>query len=1083
MARLLKQIFPWELSPIQLMCGQAFCAGASLILYVSVAITLFIEAYGANYLPLVFIVSAGVILPLTFGFNQLVKMLPIGQLIHVTLLVIISLFLAFWLLHLIIAWTPLAFGMMVTIFFVTSYLLLVQRMQASQFFDARQMKTRSVTILMSSLAGIILFGLTTRFWLTLLGNPIHLILLASVLLIIMYALGSYTIGQYPLLFSQKRITNGESTHSVKAKSAAVLALLRQPYVSNIFIYQFLSTLGSLLTLYLFLSQAGSFLKQNPDNLTPFLANFLTVSRVVAAGSLVLIVRPLLKRIGISFGLLANPLTVGSLTIALMVALLLFPNQTTIIFWLAAIMMALDIAISFSTSDSTVRTLYQLIPPAERDEIMTMIKGIRIPLSLGFAGVTLLPFTFSQSLNSIFILVYIFLICIVWLASSWQTFKQYEKTLHERLNRRMLDEVDLSLDNAETYSKVEGLIGTGSPPLIRLALNLLKDDEHATYHSRLIGLLNYRNENTLSDVLVRIEEERLENVYLTMTKLFDRHKSSRIKGKILKTISACNPEKSSEFVQTYMDDSDLEIKKGSLVGLIKYGGGPGSVQAGMRLIEIQNNPDTTAQLYTAAILEDVGLPAFYQPILSQLDHPESRVRNGALKAATKVVHPSLLNGILKNLEDQKSRSAAMDALLAHQDYLLPAVQNLLSIKNHDIHRQVKARITRTLGKLKTDEALDILYQNIGHPDIVVRSATLTALRNSRFQAQGDEEKEVVEDQILAELLDAVYLVAVQRDIGTGIEMSTLNTALQIELINIRNRLFNLLSFIYDRNTIWMALSHVGSNEERERTIALETLDIILAEKHKQQISAVIDNTDSPEMRIEALRQWLTIPEPQSAPARIRTLINSDQTRGWTQASAVYSAAQSGFHELIPDIKIVRVSDHPIVAETAHWAIQYLSNSSSEQAVDQDKSEKNNMITIEKVAILKAASIFNDTPDNVLASVAAIVKEVPLEAHVTFIKQGDLSQEMYLIVEGEVAALINGKQIITLGQGQTVGELGIFNQEPRSADVKTLTPSLLFSIEREALNELMADRPEIAQGIIGALSRRVREQGRLMSQSAS
>ena len=142
----------------------------------------------------------------------------------------------------------------------------------------------------------------------------------------------------------------------------------------------------------------------------------------------------------------------------------------------------------------------------------------------------------------------------------------------------------------------------------------------------------------------------------------------------------------------------------------------------------------------------------------------------------------------------------------------------------------------------------------------------------------------------------------------------------------------------------------------------------------------------------------------------------------------------------------------------------------------------MLTIEKVAILKAASIFKDTPDNVLASVASIVKEVPLEANETFIKQGDFAEEMYLVVEGEVEALINGKPIIKLGQGQTVGELAIFTQETRSADVKTLVPTLLFSIEREALTELMADRPEIAQGIIGALSRRVREQGQLMSQSS-
>ncbi len=166
---------------------------------------------------------------------------------------------------------------------------------------------------------------------------------------------------------------------------------------------------------------------------------------------------------------------------------------------------------------------------------------------------------------------------------------------------------------------------------------------------------------------------------------------------------------------------------------------------------------------------------------------------------------------------------------------------------------------------------------------------------------------------------------------------------------------------------------------------------------------------------------------------------------------------------------------LVSETAKWAIAELSLNGA------DGAEENQMLMIEKVAILKSASIFKETPGNVLASVAAIVNEIPLEAHETFIRQGEASNEMYLVVEGEVEAMINGKSIIKLGPGQTVGELGIFNQETRSADVRSLVPTLLFSIERDALKQLMADRPEIAQGIIGALSRRIREQGQLMSQA--
>ncbi|MBV7339451.1 hypothetical protein KFU94_66805 [Chloroflexi bacterium TSY] len=46
------------------------------------------------------------------------------------------------------------------------------------------------------------------------------------------------------------------------------------------------------------------------------------------------------------------------------------------------------------------------------------------------------------------------------------------------------------------------------------------------------------------------------------------------------------------------------------------------------------------------------------------------------------------------------------------------------------------------------------------------------------------------------------------------------------------------------------------------------------------------------------------------------------------------------------------------------------------IDDTSREEGMLLTIEKVAILKPVDIFADTPDYVLASVAAIVEEVDL-----------------------------------------------------------------------------------------------------------
>jgi CRP-like cAMP-binding protein len=92
---------------------------------------------------------------------------------------------------------------------------------------------------------------------------------------------------------------------------------------------------------------------------------------------------------------------------------------------------------------------------------------------------------------------------------------------------------------------------------------------------------------------------------------------------------------------------------------------------------------------------------------------------------------------------------------------------------------------------------------------------------------------------------------------------------------------------------------------------------------------------------------------------------------------------------------------------------------------------------------------------------------------------MAGELYIIVEGAVRVQKRGKAVLDLHPGAMVGELAVLDPAPRSADVVTLQPTLLLQLEKEALREVMADRPEISSGIIQSLSRRIREQGDLMT----
>ena len=129
-------------------------------------------------------------------------------------------------------------------------------------------------------------------------------------------------------------------------------------------------------------------------------------------------------------------------------------------------------------------------------------------------------------------------------------------------------------------------------------------------------------------------------------------------------------------------------------------------------------------------------------------------------------------------------------------------------------------------------------------------------------------------------------------------------------------------------------------------------------------------------------------------------------------------------------------------------------------------------IERVLILKTVSIFGDTPDYLLAEVADLLEEQHLDAGETFITKGDPATCLYIIVNGEVSVHDGNRELNQLGSRDIVGEMAVLDPAPRSASVTTIESTHLLKLDRTPLFELIADRAEVAQGIIRVLAGRVR-----------
>jgi CRP-like cAMP-binding protein len=108
------------------------------------------------------------------------------------------------------------------------------------------------------------------------------------------------------------------------------------------------------------------------------------------------------------------------------------------------------------------------------------------------------------------------------------------------------------------------------------------------------------------------------------------------------------------------------------------------------------------------------------------------------------------------------------------------------------------------------------------------------------------------------------------------------------------------------------------------------------------------------------------------------------------------------------------------------------------------------------------LFTDLTDDMLAKVASLCRLEQFGPNRNIIEHGSPPDNFYLIQEGTVRILTapEGKAQrladavkITLGEGQSFGEMGLIDSGPRSATVKAVTETRLIVIDCQQFRELI------------------------------
>ncbi len=133
------------------------------------------------------------------------------------------------------------------------------------------------------------------------------------------------------------------------------------------------------------------------------------------------------------------------------------------------------------------------------------------------------------------------------------------------------------------------------------------------------------------------------------------------------------------------------------------------------------------------------------------------------------------------------------------------------------------------------------------------------------------------------------------------------------------------------------------------------------------------------------------------------------------------------------------------------------------------------------ILRRVPLFSSFSDQQLNAVLSCVQHRKYPRNSLIVRAGDETDALYIILSGRVKVLIpdqDGREVILaiMGSNEFFGEMGLLDDQPRSASVESLEPCEMLRISKAGFAAFLKDNFDLAMLIIRNLVRRLRDADR-------
>ena len=1034
-----------EYAPVALMLGYGFLALTSYYVVKPARNSIFVDRVGADALPLVYVLTAVVVVGVMVVYSRYVERVGHLTLILSSMAGLGAATVGFWFLlrggssSVVASGGFYIFVKLYPLFLVSQFWLV-----ANLLFTTTQARRLFGPIGMGLILGGIAGSSVAGFAGERLGTE-------ALLLVATGVLGLCALLVLSLAPRIRKGSSGASARLTEDLSGSAVALLRDStHLRTIaWILGLTIVVGTLLDWQL--NRAVELFIEGEDAKTEFWGGFYAVLNVASVVIQLAFTSWVLRRFGVGLALFILPVFLGVASLGILALPVL---------GMVALGKGTEGALRYSLDQSTRELLFLPVPTDVKYKVKPLIDLAVYRGGTGVGGILLLIFVNQLGLSVRWISLVTLVAVGAWIWHAWRMRREFAESLRRLIGARdvRLEELLVQHLSAETRQELEAALECGEEEKVLYALSLLERVPSSTMIQPVRKLLDHPSQQVRGKAVALLTELEAEEAEQDVRALL-RDSSLLVRAEAIRFVCEVSEDDPAQAMEAFLDAGDPEVEMGAVGCLVRHGDRE-QQEKGMERIRALATHDDVGHRRSAAVLlgQLAPLPEEGSELLSTLAWDEDvAVCRDAMEALGRAGDTSLVPLVLDRFRTPAYQPAAAAGLAAFG----PAIHDeLLDVLEDDEEAlDIRVRIPGLLLPDADQAAVERLWRVLPEAPPSLRYRILKVLNKLRRNRDDLSFEELdptayVRDELGRAAWHLVAFEELRDDPADREEKDLLDTLLLQRYRESAERSVRALALQLSQSDLYAAFRAWESSQEVSRQRGFELMDALMPREHRSYVDPLLNPDAEPRTRVSTVASTFGL--ERSGPEETLDLLVRDGDY-LVSILAHRRRGGSGFPDaVVPDELEARArADAPL-----------------EHTVEIPTDESKLMDVIERGEILRKAKIFRSLRVEELGALATLTDEIRVGPGEVVFEEGDPGGTLYVVAEGRVETRKGGRVLFTARRGRSVGSLRLLDGLPADYTAVALEDSLLLGLGREPFQTLLQERTQVVMSVLEYLTGVVR-----------